>query len=65
MLSPSPPSSIQVKITTGICEFNPERDRTSEIFMANAEPKETKESTEGEEPLSEKAVEKILKEGIR
>jgi len=33
--------------------------------MANAEPKETKESTEAEEPLSEKTVEKILREGVK
>jgi len=59
------PSSIQLKIITGICEFNPEWDLTPELFMANAEPKETKESTEAEEPLSEKTVEKILREGVK
>ena len=64
-LSPSLPSSIQLKIITGICEFNPERDLTPEIFITNAEPKETKESIEAEEPLSEKTVEKILREGTK
>ncbi len=58
-LSRNLPPSVELKTVMGICQFDPERDRTPEIFLENSKPQGPPRGVSNEKPLSEEEVEKV------